>query len=537
MITPTFFLSLFLGTAPLLAPQVASESTGASEKESPFGPPLIVNGQRITDAEFRRYFVFGLGANQLEKRKYDVFLHEEVKRRVADGASPEEFAVTDEMVDREIEKTRADFAKRYPSLDFDIETVRAFQSMDLYRQQIAQQQLFDRLFLPADPDNWPELTKEAIRASGGDMFLEDAQQDYARRVAYAAEKGLAEVPPPSPMWQDVWRSMALEMINTFIKAEADPTKLPPGVAVCCEGQNITIDEVFEDIRHVLNEDKLREARHWLALMTAIEQRLKKEEVLLTYEEYLAQSMREGTGFHEHVYVYQTLALSGLGYPSTYLYFDEQRLEQSYRKLLEKLVDWEEELEKSLSRTDWITGLAEVNSEMILISAFDFRNNRWKDDGWKWAEARAEDVRKELEESDGAKWGELLELHSEFYDPPPPEDGSTAELYLLNEGRFGSQGRNDLLGCLGESEYTILMYGNSVADHVFFEQEPGGWEGPYKGLYGYYFTKVLSRQPFARPLDLDEEVHRKTAEVYYLRNAFVQFAREVEKESEFVGWAP
>lgn len=523
--------------SPPAALQASSEAAATSPDGSRFGPPLVVNGRRITDEEFRRHFVIGIGANQLEKKKYDLFLQDEIAQRVAQGADPESFAVDEAAVQQSIDFQRYEFAKRYPSLDFDIETERMFLSMELYREQIRQQQLFDALFLPDDPADWPMITLEALRASGGEMFIDDAVRDYERRVELQERDGLDDVPPPSPVWKDVWRSLVLESINKYINSSSNPDELPEGVVAMCEGKPIRLDEVFAEIEHVISEDHLRKARTWLAMMTAVEQELEREEVLLSYTDYVDQWVPEERRFHEHLFVYQMLATQGLGYPSVYLFIEQQRLEQSYKRLLQREVDYEAELKESLQKTNWITGLAEVNAEMILISAFDFRNNRWKPDGWANAEKRAWQIRGRLEQEDGRNWSDVLDRYSEFYDPPMPEDGSTPELYLLNEGRFGPQSRNNLMGCVNESQYTQLTTGNSIADYVFFDQPVGTWKGPFPGMRGYYLTKVLSRSPVVRPLSLEHPKHRETAEIYYLRFAFNEYAHEVLARSEFEGWDP
>ncbi len=525
--------------APLPAtPDTDAAPSGLSdaELEELFGGPLIVNGQKVPLDAFKRVFAVGVGSSQLEKRKYDIFLADEVERRVAAGGSRADYAIDQGAIDQAIEQMRADFKRRYPTLDFDVETERAFVSLELYRTHLEQQQLFDQLFLQNNPEEWPELTLEAIRSGGGNDFLSSAKRAYDQRVQVAAEQGLSEVPEESPVWKDIWRSMVIDLLNTYMEIEQNPDVLPEGVVARVDGTDIVMEDVFQEVLPSLAQRHIDQARHWLALMTAAEQRLAKEEVLLTPTEFRETFFDGSRTYHNELKRYEMLAHQGQGYPSTYLFFDQQRLEQSYKRLLQKQVDWEAALRESLSRTDWITGLSEVDVEMILISAFDFAKNEWKPDGWGQAETSAGQLKQRLEKEPD-QWDWCLDRYSEFYDPPMPKDGDTASIYLLSKGRFGPQTRNNLLGCLGESQFHILMNGYSVADYAFFDQEVGTMVGPIKGKKGYYFSKLKSRKPILRPLDLNLKVHRDTAEIYYLRFAFVDFLREVENESEFVGWTP
>ncbi len=520
------------------APPASKNQTGFSDEEllEILGGPLVVNGEAVTLDEFKRILVIGVGASQLEKRKYDIFLADEVARRVEAGEPAEQFEMDQDAIDAEMEKMRVEFLNRYPTLDYEVETQRAFVSLELYRTHLEQQQLFDKLFLQNDPAEWPELTLEAIRSSGGDEFVQSAQKAYDQRVRIAAEQGLAEVPPESPQWKDIWRSMVIDLLNNYMEIEQNPDDLPPGVLARVEGQDIYQEEVFAEILPSLTDDHIEQARHWLALMTAVRQRLEKEGALLSPTAFRETFFDGSRTYHNELKRYEMLAHQGQGYPSTYLFFDQQRLEQSYKQLLQKQVDWEAALKESLSRTNWITGLSEVDVEMILISAWDFRKAEWKPDGWGKAETSAGQLTNRLDKNPD-EWGWCLDRYSEFYDPPMPKDGSTAEIYLLSKGRFGPQTRNNLLGCLGESQFHILMNGYSIADYAFFDQEVGTIVGPLKGKRGYYFSKLLSRKPIMRPLDLNLPVHRDTAEIYFLRFAFVDFVREVERDSEFVGWTP
>jgi hypothetical protein len=333
----------------------------------------------------------------------------------------------------------------------------------------------------------------------------------------------------------MWRSMVIDAINSFLRVEWNPDVLPEGVALRVDDLDIQTDAVFAEIRHVLNPERVQEARTWLAVTTALEQHLQREGVLLSYTDFLAEWVPENTNFHEAFLRHELLATAELGFPSAYLYVEALRLEHSYERILARSEDWGPKAWSEQPKLRGILGASEVEAEMILVSAFDFRNNCWKADGWERARESAEVIRGRLERSEGKQWPILLDRYSEFYDPPVPPDAEVPDRFLMNKGRFAPQLRNELLLSLGEGQYRNLIYGGSVADYVFFEQEVGSWKGPFKGVQGYYFSKVKNRTQPVGSIPFDHPNISRTARIYALRLALCDLARQVESEGEFVGW--
>ena len=199
----------------------------------------------------------------------------------------------------------------------------------------------------------------------------------------------------------------------------------------------------------------------------------------------------------------------------------------------QFVTWNEELQTILPHTNQITGLAKCDSDMILISAFDFTNFEWKDEGWASSLERALEVKKALDE--GADWKETLDSFSDFWDPPQPETGPQKPIFGFKfKGQWGEQTRNNLLGKTEESNFTTFLYGEPVADYAFFEQGTNTVAGPFRGPYGYYLTKVNRRSPFQRPLNLDEPRHFELAQDYYLRHQLTERSRELMLTNEIEG---
>jgi hypothetical protein len=143
------------------------------------------------------------------------------------------------------------------------------------------------------------------------------------------------------------------------------------------------------------------------------------------------------------------------------------------------------LEEHLKLANAVMGLGRVDAEVMLVSAFDFLRNKWKDDGWNWAETEANRLKADLDahieklaQFDAARrkasdagenlpesveapqpferyWAEMMDLHSDYWDAPMPAEGKPPPMQGMKlKGRFGSQTRNDLERYVGETAYSL-----------------------------------------------------------------------------------
>ena len=89
--------------------------------------------------------------------------------------------------------------------------------------------------------------------------------------------------------------------------------------------------------------------------------------------------------------------------------------------------------------------------------------------------------------------------------------------------------------MGESDYDMFLLGASVTDHVFFDQEVGTVDGPFRGPHGYYITRVKSRTQPTRPaLSLKDANQRDLIVQDYVSCRFNQYAREVVEKATLAG---
>jgi len=510
-------------------------------RTSIFGAPLVVDGEEVPQSELERYLALGVGMNQAQVAKFGKIIEIELKMREEAGEDLSVYEVSQEEADKKFAREVDDFKLRFPTLDVDTEIGRSFLHADLYRSQLENAMLFDKLFFPEDPDNWPELTKQLIIGEYGADWIDDAKQSYERRKAAAVEHELDYIPEDDPIFVEALKSVVLEGLRDFYRIESDPERLEPGILMSIEGYDVTIDEVFLQVAPYLRSDHVADAKKWMVLTRLLEDYMASYELpdgtkaLIPQATFREGFVEEGSSWETTLNSYDMLALQVMGFPSLAAYAHHQRLIDSYERVLQAEtdamaraagsgVDWsgkvvdDDTLRSSLARTNKITGAAKTDAQVILISAFDFVNNEWKPDGWAWAEKHAKEVKQMLDE--GAPWKDTLEHESEFWDPPIPDTGHTPQYGRIFKGTFGgqSQTRNQLLSLLGESEYRIFLDGSSIADHVVFDQERGTIDGPLKGVYGYYITRQMGQTPPVTPLNLNEPVHRDIALQHFVRNA-------------------
>lgn len=515
-------LPLLAGAASLGASSDAAAQAAAADPV--LGGPLKVDGSEIPPAALKRFLATSVGWKQIDHDKFGIILESELERRQAAGEDVSRFRPTEAEIDAKIEKDRVDFLQKYPTLDFPTEVGRAFLSLELYREQAAQAMLFDRVFTPEDPDLWPPLTREIVmQEGGGSGLIDDAKESYEARKKRALEEGLSEIPPDDPIWVEYLRGIVIESLLKFSTIESNPAKLPPDALVMLDGRPVKTEHVYARIRPHVTPDLAADARKFLVIKHLVEADLAKKGVLESREEF-EKNFQPDEPFQETLMRYQMLAQSVQGFPSMEAWIDYMRWFRSFKKTIAADLEDDAKLMTVLGPCNAITAAAKVNVEVILASAYDDQNVRWKTNGWAYAEQRAKEIRKELDA--GADWKATLEAKSEFWDPPMPEIGQKPQFGFNFKGMFGEQTRNQLLTYLHESEYTIFLHASSVTDYVFFKQRPGTIEGPLKGERGYYIARVTGTTPPTKPLNLRDPSHRTLVSDHYTKEKLGAYVHDL-----------
>jgi hypothetical protein len=581
--------------------------------KSIFGDPLIVDGKRVTDNQIKLYLIFGVGRPMFELARTSVVIEDELHRRAAEAAEAEikrreaekpfasadarkaaleaeektqnqqiheKFTVSDAEVDKEKKRMTDDFLKNYPALDLQTETNRTFRCEDWYTAQLRQTLLFEKVFLPADPADWPAVTVEAVREDSGEILLEDAKTSYQNRKE-AAEKFGTDLAADDPLYMQMMRDIVRMAIYKLIEFRTPGNGLTTDTIALWADTNgdgkpdktFTTEELWAQVKDTISPTEVDEAKQWFVTSMATRDRLEKEGFLISGDECQKLIKAKASEFEDSIYNLESLATSTYMFPSLETYIDYYCMLQGFTKKSEPLLkpgpggELSPTLREYFERANRCMGLGQVDVEVMLVGAFDIGKFQWKKDGWNWAKKESANLYKQIQDNlkeyneQRAKvleakakgqeykpekevlepyrfWTQMMDDHCEFWDPPAPEspDKKISMVGMKMKGRFGPHFRNDLISYIGETYYTEWTTGNSITDYVFFEQAEGTVAGPFKGPQGYYITRVLRRTPPTRGLNLTEPKHLELLRDDWLRFNFNKYAHEAVEQADVKGFA-
>lgn len=593
--------------ASALRPQTVDEdaSIGANT-DTLLGEPLIINGHLITEMEIKRFLCYGRGFNALDSRKLGVLIKQERELRhyeTCNSIAAEQFAGASfeslstekraqveaatasalaymeyEEVEytRRIEHHREQFTNRYPSLDLDTETRRAYESVAWYHDQVRQTLEFETMFFPGHPDDWPEITREAIHQNSPNFdLLADYALHYQWRLEAAEEAG-EPIKREEEMMMSLLRDYVMSALESLVEIRWQTDGLPPEELMTIEGggfsETLMTEDVYQEMRHVFAPADVDEAKLYLALEYVALEKMAAAGVLRDREEFVAEIRQMQADLEGSIFNWEFLALDGHQFPSIVAYNEHAYLVESYKTLIASQITRLEsnslppELQAYLPRANVIMGLGKCRADILLVSAFDFPRYEWKENGWARAEEKAAAIRQEIDDyidfiiEQGAEeqraleegrnyiepenlvsfdqfWSDLMDLKSEYWDPPFPVTGKMPPaMSLRNKGRFTGEltTRNDFRRFVGESPYLEYLHDLSVTDEVFFHLEPGTIGGPYKGPNGYYIVYLRTRAAPTNPIDPYSDRHFNMLTDDFARTRFQAFAHQALEEAAVSG---
>lgn len=489
---------------------------------------------RIDVPALRRQLVYQFGSQALDSRKVDVFIEQERAAQIAAGIPAERFEIAEQEVKRKVEEALQSVREQYPTLDPAV--VLSYNNIDIrnLERMTRQSTMFDIVFLPENPDEWPATTAEAIKGRMSEAFVTQLKDGYAKRqeaLANLTEEERAKAKQSQGIFQMLLRTQVQQELNAAAEIEWASQGLPPEVALRINGRDVLVSDVYADIESGLNQQQVDEARRWMVKCALLEAVLQRGGKLLGEEEFAPLYEAHVHPPGDSVFPMETVIRQFQKFPSMDVYRQYYRLLASYERMIAEEVN-DQNLQAHFDmRGNRLLNLGTVDAELILCAAFDFEQNRWKPDGWKAAGEEAQQVTEALAAAQGANWDELLEQHSDFWDPPTPTQAQPAAARKKNKGRLGAMNRNEMLQSLGESDYRIFLDGGSVTDEIFFALGEGQLGGPYAGPHGYYIVRILSRNAPTLARNLAEANFRETVRQDYLSTRFSAFAAAACESAE------
>jgi hypothetical protein len=493
------------------------------------GQPLVINGKVVPAAEVMKHVCLGsIGMSEIESRKALLFMEEEIQRRLQAGAARADFEVGDEELAQFMQTVEEELKAEYPEGDVGLEEMLGGVSPEETRALLRVQRQFQKLFLPENPEDFPPITVEAIlKYPGGDTVLENYRTEYlARAEARKQAPPGAKEPRRDRSFEDALLQQVNEHMQTVARIEREPA---PGVLLRVNGKDITVEAVWKAIQGYVSAMDILAAKQWIVNSTLLQEAFVAAGVWLTPEEAEAAYEAHSAPYRESIFSQEGVALSVKGFPSIDRYKEYRRLYESMHRLRRPQMTPEELDRHTQTRLNKIVGQVSADVDVILCSAFDFKAQRWKRDGWIDAAQRMREVIRLLVEEQ-RPWEELLQQRSDFTARPVP----AGEDELAGRGLFRNFQRNNLLRELGESEYFSFLNGGTLTDFIFFDQAVGTLGQPVRGPYGWYLPRLLRRSVPPPRLPIKEETLKTMVTDDYVGTSLREFARELVSKNEVYG---
>ena len=157
--------------------------------------------------------------------------------------------------------------------------------------------------------------------------------------------------------------------------------------------------------------------------------------------------------------------------------------------------------------------------MIPFQGRSQRTGAWTPGGMADAQKRCEAVFAKLESGE-LTFDKALEQHTEFF--------ATDE----KRGLQGMLPLNQLRQQLRENEFTQLLDGFSIAEHLFFDAEVGKTIGPIQAPESWLICRVNSRTAARRKISVKVERERELVREDYITYRFLEWANGVIEKAKF-----
>jgi len=520
-------------------PLVTSFPAPAPEPERPklenlptddelFGKPLVIAGQVVPFEQIKREVCLGqVGMTEIEERKIQIYVRQEMDRQRKAGAADADVELSNDELDAFIQELEDEIKKEYPDGGIGVQDLMAGLASNDPRDRLRTERLFQKLFLPDDPALFPPVTIEAmLKNPGGETILEHYKTTFAGGEESGRQKSVAERSFDSAILQQV-----LQHLQSTAEIIKDPE---PSVLYRVNGVDIRVDEVWNDIRPFVTTMEVRAAKQWLVNWTLVRREMEKAGKWLSAEEAARRYDEMSAPYRDSVFSIENLAVAVKRFPSVDRFKEYTHLRDSFADYKAPEMTPEALKKFGEERTNRVIGQVSADVDVILCSAFDFKANRWKENGWEEAEARMKDVVNLLVEEQ-QPWDVLVEKYSDFYQPPTPMSQRGQEDPNRSiKGRFRNIQRNPLLGELGENDYWMYLNGSSVTDFVFFQQEVQSLGQPMRGPLGWYLPRLIRRTKPPQRLSMDEKVLDELLRDDFITHHLNLFAQELVRKSEVFG---
>ncbi|MBZ0154260.1 MAG: peptidyl-prolyl cis-trans isomerase [Planctomycetes bacterium] len=498
--------------------QVDQLSDRLVEERTKLLSDLRVNGVRLDPREVMREAVYLTGGKLVEAKVATFFILEEVKKQLQSGVrKPEEFEVSEQDVLDQLAPMRAEFETKNPGVDF-WEVVRSQYglSRETFLDQRKEAILFDRVFFPGAPKDWPDITKEAIKAQTqsdqGPRFLEQLE----KATEGTDDKGNAKKLPD--FWINMMRTFVQKGLRSWSDIRYASHGLPAETVLKVNDLTWSTQDAFDFVKKGLFVQDLERAIQEVCVREALRQELAKNSVLISDEEFQRRYDEYRQPYDSTPFTVEVIATRFKGYPCLEAFRARWRLITSYADLIKDEIN-DENLQQHADKRQAFFADGQVDVTLLPFQARSPRTGAWEPDGLAQAKVRCDAAFERLEKKE-LTFDQMLDKHVEFFANDE------------KRGRLGMLPLNQLRQQLRESEFTQLLDGFSLAEFLFFEAEVGKTIGPIQGPDGWFIARVNSRTPPHRKIDVKVQRERDLVREDYITCRFLDWARGVIGKAKF-----
>lgn len=479
---------------------------------------LKVNGKDLDAKEVMREAVYLTGGKLVESKVANFFILEELKKQVESGKrKPEEFMVSEQDVMDQLAPMKSEFESKNPGVDF-WEVVRSQYGLnkETFLEQRKEAILFDRVFFPGAPRDWPDITKEAIKAQTqsdqGPAFLAQLEK---------ATEGVDEKGQPKKL-PDFWVNMMRQFVQKGLRSWSDiryaSHGLPADVVLKVNDLEWKTAEAFDFIKKGLFVQDIERAMQEVAVREALRQELASKGAYIDDETFLKRYEEYRQPYDSTPFTVEVIATRFKGYPCLEAFRARWRLITSFGDMIKADIN-DANLQAHADKRAAFFADGQIDCSLIPFQARNPKTGAWEPDGMAAAKARCEEAFAQLE-AKKMTFDEMLDRHTEYF---ANDD---------KRGRLGMLPLNQLRQQLRESEFTQLLDGFSLAEFLFFEAEAGKTVGPLQGPDGWFIVRVNSRTPARRKIDVKVERERELVKEDYITCRFFGWASEVIGKAKF-----
>lgn len=491
------------------------------------GQPLVINGEVVPFEEVKKQICLGAFGNAaLSDARIAIFIAEEQKRLKDAGAPPERMELQPNEVEDYLATLEKNIKAEFPEGGYTMADYYKGLATDDPRKKFETQMLFSKLYMPDDPALFPPLSLEAIlKNAGGQEILDYYKQLYDQR----------QTTPGAPRDPDEYQfdAVVMQQIVSHLTESATIERDPaPGILCRINGVDVKTDDIWACIQARVTKTEVLLAKQWIVNMFVLKKAFVDAGAWMSDEEADAAYFAHVDPYRDSIFNLERVAVMVKQFPSVEYYKQYRRMYECFARL--KAPSKEELAKHAEYRSNKVIGQVSVDVDVLLCSAFDFKTNSWKENGWVEAGNRMKDVLNLLIEEQ-RPWDEMVEKYSDFYEPPVPvSQRGSSEPDPFRRGRFRNIQRNVLIAKLGESDYRSFLSGRCITDFIFFDQEVGTLGDPMAGPWGWYMPRLLRRTKAPKRITMEQETLDALVLDDYITTQLNAFTQEQIRKNEVYG---